>query len=296
MTSQISVVEPNAKVRPICPNSTLLLSSQAEDSPVAVLEQHLFPAFEQPEVTALGHILSVHLSPAMELEHCSDSSWKRDCLQPQDICITPNGTAFQARWQDTAESIVIKFDNDWLDSIAEQVFLSNSYQLTLQRCRKDELVYHLVLTLRNEVATNYSSGRLYYDSMLNTLGVHLVSKYSDRAQQFNLKKEGLSKTQLNTAISYIRDNYHRKLKLAEMAEATGLSEFYFDRMFKKSTGITPHQYLIGHRINCAKQMLSRENSTVTEIAGKCGFGTPSYFVKLFREVVGVTPKVYRTKL
>ena len=294
--SRISVVEQNHQVRPICPNSTILLSSQAEDNSVAVLEQHLFPAFEQPEVTALGHILSVHLSPVMELEHCSDSAWKSDRLHPHDICITPNGTAFQARWQDTAESIVIKLNDNWFNSIAEQVFLSNSCQLTLQRCRKDELVYHLVLSLRNEVATNFPSGKLYYDSILNTLGIHLVSKYGDRLPRFNLKKEGLSKTQLNTAIAYIKENYHRKLRLAEIAEATGLSEFYFDRMFKKSTGITPHRYLVEYRINRAKQMLSQEKSTVTEIAKKCGFGTPSYFVKLFREVLGVTPKVYRDKL
>ena len=296
MTSQISVAELDRQVRPICPTSTILLSTQAEDSPIAVLEQHLFPAFEQPEVTALGHILSVHLSDAMDLEHCSDGAWQCDRLQPQDICLTPSGTHFQARWQDVAESIVIKFDDDWLNSIAEEVFLSDSCQLTLQRCQQDKLVYYLVLTLRNEVASNYQSGKLYYDSILNTLGIHLVNKYGIPKPKSDSNSAGLSQEKLDLAIAFIRQNYHRKLRLADMALVTGLSEFYFDRLFKKSTGITPHQYLIEYRIKCAKQMLNKKNSTITEIARKCGFSTPSYFVNLFRKVVGVTPKVYRDKL
>lgn len=294
--SQISVAELDRQVRPICPTSTILLASQAEDSPSAVLEQHLFPAFEQPEVTALGHILSVHLSDSMDLEHCSDGSWQSDRLHPQDICLTPSGTPFQARWRDVAESIVIKFDDDWFNSIAEEIFLADSCQMTLQRCQQDKLVYHLVLTLRNEVASNYQSGRLYYDSILNTLGIHLVSKYGIPKPKADSNSEGLSQERLDLAIAFIRQNYHHKLRLADMARVTGLSEFYFDRLFKKSMGITPHQYLVGYRIKCAKQMLSKESSTITEIAHKCGFSTPSYFVNLFRKAVGVTPKVYRKEV
>ena len=293
--SQISVAEVDRQIRPICPASTILLASKAEDSPIAILEQHLFPAFEQPEVTAVGNILSVHLSDSIDLEHRSDGAWQYDRLQPQDICLTPSGTPFQARWRDVAESIVIKFDDDWLSSIAEEVFLADRDRLTLQRCQQDKLVYHLVLTLRNEVASNYQSGKVYYDSILNTLGIHLVNKYGILKPKADSNSEGLSQEKLNLAIAFIRQNYHRKLRLAEIAQVTGLSEFYFDRLFKKSTGITPHQYLVEYRLQCAKQMLSQENTTIAEIAHRCGFSTPSYFVKLFRKAVGVTPKVYRNE-
>ena len=295
MTSRISVRESNYRERAICPNSTMLLSSATGDRPNIVLEQHLLPAFEQPEVTAVGHILSVHLSDAMELEHCEDRGWQSDRLNPQDICLTPNGTSFQARWQDVAETIVIKLDDDWLKSIAAEVFLTDSFELTLQRGKQDRLLYHLALTLRNEIASEYESGQIYYDSVLNTLAVHLVSHYGVRKAEEE-KEPGLSKEKLDSAIAFIRQNYTRKLKLAEMAEVTGLSEFYFDRLFKKSTGYTPHQYLTQYRIDRAKQLLQKEDLTATQIAKLCGFSNQSYFTKLFRQVVGTTPLGYRKEV
>ncbi|MEL7010814.1 MAG: hypothetical protein AAGM29_19760, partial [Cyanobacteria bacterium J06588_4] len=196
-----------------------------------LLEQHLFPAFEQPEVTAMGHILSVHLSHAIELEHCSDSDWQSDRLNPEDMCLTPHGSSFQARWQDVAESIVIKLDDSWLKSIAANTFMTDSLELTLQRAKQDKLLFHLVLTLRNEVANNYESGRIYYDSILNSLGIHLIGKYGVHQSIAAKPESGLSKTKLDQAIAFIRQNYPRKLKLADIAEASGLSEFYFDRQF-----------------------------------------------------------------
>ena len=294
--SQILVKERNSQERAICPNSTILLSSVSSDRPNVVLEQHLFPAFEQPEVTAVGHILSVHLSDALELEHCEGHGWQRDRLNPQDICLTPNGVSFQARWQDVAESIVIMLDDDWLKSIAAGVFLTDSFELTLQRGKQDRLLYHLALTLRNEIANKHESGRVYYDSVLNTLAVHLISHYGVRQPSAAEKGSGLPQDKLDNAIAFIRQNYTRKLKLAEMAEITGLSEFYFDRLFKKSTGLTPHQYLTQYRIECAKQLLQKEDLTATQIAKLCGFSNQSYFTKLFRQIVGTTPLKYRREV
>lgn len=296
MTSRISVIESNRQARSICPHSTILLSNATDNSATAVLEQHLFPAFEQPEVTAVGHILSVHLSHAIKLEHRSDSDWQSDRLNPQDMCLTPNGTAFQARWQDVAESIVIKLDDNWLKSIAADILLTDSFELTLQRAKQDKLLFYLVLTLRNEVANNYESGRIYYDSVLNSLGIHLVSKYGVRKQATEEQESGLSKAKLEQAIAFIRQNYTRKLKLADIAEVTGLSEFYFDRLFKKSTGYTPHQYLTQYRIDRAKQLLRKKDLTATQIAKLCGFSNQSYFTKQFRQIVGTTPLRYRKEV
>ena len=268
---------------------------------IAILEQHLFSAFEQPEVTAVGHILSVHLSHAIELEHRSDSNWQSDRLKPEDMCLTPHGSSFQARWQDVAESIVIKLDDSWLKSIAANILMTDSFELTLQRAKQDKLLFHLVLTLRNEVANNYESGgggggRIYYDSILNSLGIHLISKYAVHQAIAKESELGLSKAKLEQAIAFIRQNYPRKLKLGDIAAATGLSEFHFNRQFKKSTGCTPYQYLIQYRIDRAKQLLKRDCYTVTQIAQLCGFSNQSYFIKQFRQMVGSTPLRYRREV
>ena len=292
MTNQISVIESNRFIRPICPNSTILLSSGTKQQST-ILEQHLLAPFEQPEVIAVGHILSVHLSDPIELEHKSDCAWQRDLIQPRALCLTPDGTSFAARWQESVETIVIRLNADWLDSIASQIVPSDDWELTIERGKQDNFLYSLVTTMRNEVANNYQAGQLYYDSLLNTLGVHLVSKYRTQPSSIEVKQEGLSPAKLRTAIAFIEANCDRNLKLREIAQAVGLSEYYCDRQFKKSLGITPHQYLTRYRIDRAKQLLKQQDLTIAQIAQKCGFSSQSYFTKQFRQIVGVTPKVYR---
>lgn len=293
MTNQISVIESNRSIRPICPNSTILLSSGTKEIQSTILEQHLLAPFEQPEVTAVGHILSIHLSDPIELEHKSDYPWQRDLIEPGAFCLTPDGTSFAARWQESVEAIVIRLNADWLDSIASQIVPLDNWELTIERGKQDNFLYSLVTTLRNEVANNYQAGQVYYDSLLNTLGIHLVSKYRTQPSSIEVKQEGLSPAKLRTAIAFIEANCDRNLKLKEIAEAVGLSEFYCDRQFKKSLGITPHQYLTRYRIDRAKQLLKQQDFTIAQIAQKCGFSSQSYFTKQFRRSVGVTPKVYR---
>ena len=102
--SEISVVAlANGKLRSVCPAATVL-SSQAEWQGVR-LEQHLFPPFEQPEVRAVGHIISIHLSEPLELEYRYDGSPQRRQIIPR-VCITPDGTP-SACWQESAALLVL---------------------------------------------------------------------------------------------------------------------------------------------------------------------------------------------
>jgi AraC family transcriptional regulator len=78
-----------------------------------------------------------------------------------------------------------------------------------------------------------------------------------------------------------------------MAGVLNLSQYHFCRLFKQSTGITPHQYLTRCRIDRAKQLLLKTELTITEVAFEVGFTNHSSFTRLFRQYVGVTPKVFR---
>jgi|GEM_PF-2703572 len=292
MTSQISVIEADRNIRPVCPNSTVLLSSKPEQQKTVTIEQLLLQPFEQPEVTSMGHLLSIHLGDTMSLEHRSDSPWKCDRLNYQDFCLTPDNTSFEARWQDTTESILINLSDRWFQSTVQEIFPQSKIELTIQRGKKDALISAVAFSLRNEVAGNYSSGRLYYDSLLNTLAVHLASQYGTR-QPLSKPAGGLSPHQLKIAIAFIESNFNRNLKLSEIAQEVGLSEYYFERQFKKSLGITPHQYLTKFKIKRAQELLRQQSYPITQISRSCGFNSPSYFTKLFRQTVGVTPKEYR---
>ena len=99
---------------------------------------------------------------------------------------------------------------------------------------------------------------------------------------------------VDAAIGLIEARASEALPLAELASAAGLSPFYFLRMFRKVTGTTPHQYLVGARLRRAARLLVDTKRPVTQIAFEAGFEDLSNFVRTFHRVVGRSPRAYRT--
>ncbi|MDJ0593310.1 MAG: AraC family transcriptional regulator [Pleurocapsa sp. MO_226.B13] len=296
--SQITVVElENSQKRAICPDSRILLSSEDYQWQGAMLEQHLFPPFEQPEVTAVSNIISIHLGEPIELEYNHDGTSRRQYsrLVSGDICITPENTIFSARWQESAESLVLSLDGDWFKSIALEITGSERIELTNSIGVRDRLISSIALTLRDEVAQGCPAGCMYQEHLLKTLAVHLSTKYEGGNAKLQCCAGGLSRHKQQKAIDYIQNNIERDVKLAEIAKEVSLSQFHFARLFKKSLGISPYQYLLQCRIERAKELLQSPKVLVTEVAKATGFSSSSYFTKQFRQLVGITPKAYQQR-
>jgi AraC family transcriptional regulator len=84
-----------------------------------------------------------------------------------------------------------------------------------------------------------------------------------------------------------------ELSLQEMAQSVGLSTAHFARMFRKSTGETPHQFVLRQRLERAKAMLRGADARVLDVAVGCGFKIQQHFAQVFRDVCGISPTGYR---
>lgn len=96
-------------------------------------------------------------------------------------------------------------------------------------------------------------------------------------------------------MNYIKDNYNRDITLEEMAAFLNVSKGFLCRQFSRVLHMTPFEYLIQIRIDKGCELLKNTDLSVGEIATSCGFNSFSYFSKIFREKVGVTPREYRNK-
>lgn len=92
---------------------------------------------------------------------------------------------------------------------------------------------------------------------------------------------------------YIDQNYREDLSLEYLGEIFHLSPYYLSHIFKKAFEIPPMQYLYRRRIGEAQSLLTTTPYSVTEVAGRVGFGDPNYFTVQFRKYVGMPPSVYR---
>jgi AraC family transcriptional regulator len=94
---------------------------------------------------------------------------------------------------------------------------------------------------------------------------------------------------------YIRDNVRRAVPLAELSAVVHMSPYHFARLFKRSTGVPPHRFLVQHRIDVACRLLEAGDVSIAGIAEAVGFRTPSHFATTFRRVMGMTPSTYRRR-
>lgn len=98
------------------------------------------------------------------------------------------------------------------------------------------------------------------------------------------------------AMTHIEATCSEPLSLGELARLAGLSPFHFLRVFRRATGTTPHQYVIGARLRLALRLLLDTDLPVTRIAFDTGFQDLSNFNHTFRRSVGCTPRAYRRGL
>ncbi len=98
---------------------------------------------------------------------------------------------------------------------------------------------------------------------------------------------------LDAALSYLEEHLtDPKLSNADPADAAGISEVHFRKLFLKEYGTTPKQYILNLRLEMAKQLLQGTLS-VTAIAEQCGFSGVYHFCRIFKEKTGSTPSEYR---
>ena len=114
--------------------------------------------------------------------------------------------------------------------------------------------------------------------------VFLVSRLSEANYESDIYR----------AIEHIRLHYNWKLSLENVAREVGFSPAYFSRVFKKKTGDTFSAYLNKVRVEASKSGLLSTNLTIAEIAEASGFEDVSYYSRVFKRLVGVTPGYYRS--
>jgi AraC family transcriptional regulator len=104
---------------------------------------------------------------------------------------------------------------------------------------------------------------------------------------------GLPGTQLRRVTEFIDDNLARALPLTELSAAAHLSQYHFARLFKESTGLPPHRFVVQRRIERACALLIEGNLSIDAIARAVGFRTRSHFSMVFHRHTGSPPTVYR---
>ncbi len=130
------------------------------------------------------------------------------------------------------------------------------------------------------------------DFALKELLIRLMQTQARSMVEKNIAK---NKSRIGFAVDYIRKNLHQKLSIDSIAKLAYVSKSNFFKMFRDELGTSPNEFILQERINRAKELLASQNS-IKETAFQTGFSDANYFTRVFKQLVGVTPKSYQDKI
>ena len=104
---------------------------------------------------------------------------------------------------------------------------------------------------------------------------------------------GLFPRTLNRIRAKIEANLDADLSLESLAGESGYSRAHFLRMFRATTGVTPHQYVLDLRLKRAQERLRQASSSIIDVALSCGFSSQSHMTTVFRRYLETTPGEFR---
>lgn len=161
-----------------------------------------------------------------------------------------------------------------------------------ERLRFDDPVCRvLALSIAESAQTEGAVAQAYIESAAGTLALRLLSLQG--AAPIRLPPGGLSEPAHRRVVEFMQAQLEHNPGVAEMAEVAGLSVHHFSRLFTRTTGLPPHQYLQRLRAERAAALLREGRLNVLQVALAVGFANPSHFASFFRRATGVSPQAYR---
>ena len=179
------------------------------------------------------------------------------------------------------------------------------YILPLMRCpsmagfafRKDlDWQREAALSIKEAVTVCRTKPELYEFTVreaLTNVFTLLLRHNSGELQQTEARSSFLME-RVKRMLDYFHSHYQESISVEQLAKQANICKRECQRDFKKVLGLTPTQYFEQYRLAMSLRLLTESSCSIIEIADQCGFQSPSYFTKLFREKYGVTPTAFRS--
>jgi AraC family transcriptional regulator len=165
---------------------------------------------------------------------------------------------------------------------------------------RDELINQISASILREAMRPSAGGGVFVEAMGVALMARLVNAYSESGSAARILEPARARPvmraeRLGRVIEFMRDNIENDMTLESIAGVACLSTFHFCRVFRRMTGMAPHQYLASLRMEHAKNMLITSDLPLFHIAAAIRFSSQANFSRAFRQAVGMTPLDYRTR-
>lgn len=248
-----------------------------------------FPGFRD-------HVLTLQLGgPTLVDNKLEGGRRERYWCEKGQVNLLPAGHPVSQEMKGSSDVLLIHLAPELVAEVAEEVFDRDPALVSLRRfaAMEDARLRDFFLLFLIEAKLGGSGAALMVESLGRAFALQLLRQHSNLSRHANERAATVPVGRLRRIIEFMREHLDQPLSLAQLAALTELSQSQFARAFRNATGQPPHRYLIGLRIESAKELLKHTDLSVIEIGLRCGFEYPSHFATTFQKAVGTTPRNWR---
>lgn len=181
--------------------------------------------------------------------------------------------------------LLVYFEEELLETEKLRILMEDNYGVFELEPKERIHFYDLLCaTLKQDVENEYYEVSM--KCLINQLVILLLLSKKEKMKRYK-------NTRINNVISYMNENYQKKLSTQELADVCYVSKYHLCREFKKVTNLTIIQYINSIRIMHAQKLLLEGESSITHIGSEVGFDSIIHFERIFKQIVGCTPTQYR---
>ena len=250
------------------------------------LEAGFRRGWQADEIMVNGHHLTMNLADHdLCFETRGDTDWSAVRLAPLQFWINPEGRPFSVRGMADSRYASCIIDGRYLDTLAGCHFELDA-GVGIADSVLARLLQALIAIIEDEAHYSQALAAEVIRAFVNAVAARLGHPAAE------LKvKGGIAPNQMKSLLAWLNEHIQDSLTVGHMASQVGLSEAHFSREFKRSTGLTPWDFVVRIRLDRARESLMNGECSAT-VASQFGFADQSHMARLFKLRFGVSPSAY----
>jgi AraC family transcriptional regulator len=239
---------------------------------------------ELAEHSVIGHGISVNVGaqPGTFAWTRGRDGWKDRPTNRGHCRILTHGESHPSRWFQTYHEVSLILEPRFLADVVEDGLPADRIAFVTSDSVTDAAIANYAETFRAELAADAPNGLLYAETLTIGLALHLLTNYGVAKPKVIAPRAKLNSFQLRATIEFIESHLADDVPLLALADQAHISPFHFARLFRRTVGLAPHQFVVRLRIQRAIGLLRRAQMPLAQIAVACGFHDQPHFIRAFR--------------
>ncbi len=236
------------------------------------------------------HVLCIHLGRPTVVNCRLDDLIQKGRRQVRgDMDIVPQGSSISWETQEDTSLLLLQVSPLALASAAAQLGLDPCHAVLAAHLQvRDTPLERILMAIESTLLAGGPIDPLLFDTLSLAATVRLLQRFADAPPPRPL--QALAPRKLRRVLEHIEAHLGERLSVARLAEVAGASPSHFAALFRRSTGESVHQYVLGRRVERARTLLMVDGVSISQTALEAGFAHQSHMASCLKRAFGLTPR------